>query len=76
MGWDLNWLGLSWLRVLNAAKVEELVVLLLVEALSKLINASDSELSAECLNNAFGFNLITSQIVVSNEVLAWLLDCE
>jgi hypothetical protein len=74
--WDLDWLRFSWLRVLNAAKVEELVILLLVEALSKLINTSDSELSAESFNNAFGFNLITSQVVISDEVLTWLLDCE
>ena len=72
----MDWLGFSWLRVLNATKVKELVILLFVEALSKLINASDSELSAESLNNAFGFNLITSQVVISDEVLTWLLDCE
>ena len=73
---DLNWLGLSWLGILNASKIEEFVVLLLEELLSELIDSSDSELSSECFNHTLWLNFITSEVVVSNKVLAWLFHSE
>lgn len=76
MGRNLNGLGLTRLGVLDLTEVEKLVVLLLIEVLSELINSSDSELTTEGVDGSLGLNLIASKIVISNEVLAWLVDCK
>lgn len=76
VGRDLHGLGLAGLGVLNLTQVKELVVLLLVEVLGELVDSSDSELSAECVDGALGLDLVAGEVVVSNEVLAWLVHCE
>lgn len=76
VGWNLNWLWFSWLGVLNLTKIEELVVFLLIEILGELIDTSDSENSSECFNATFWFEFIAGPIVITDEVLAWLIDCE
>jgi hypothetical protein len=76
VGWNLDWLWLTRLRVLNSSEIEELIVLLLIELLSELVNSSDSELATKGIDCSLGFDFITSQIIVSNEILTWLVDCK
>ena len=73
---NLNWLWLPWLRILDSSEVEELIEFLLIELLSELINSCNSELSSEGVDSSLGLNLVAGQVVVTDEVLTGLVDCE
>jgi hypothetical protein len=76
VGWDLDGLRLSWLRILYLTEVEELVVFCLVEVLCELVYSCDSELPSECLDHTAWFDFITGKIIVSDKVLTGLVHCE
>lgn len=73
---DLDGLGLSRLRELNLSKFKMLAVLRLVEILSELVHSVDSEYSTKCIDDTSWLNFITSQVIISDKVLSWLVDCE
>ena len=76
VGRDKERLWLTRLGVFNTTNVEELVVLFFIELACEFIHSCYSEHSAKSINSSLGLNLITSKVVVTNEVLAWLIDCE
>ena len=53
-----------------------LAVLRLVEILSKLVYSVDSEHSSEGIDDAAWLNFIACQVIISNEVLTWLIYCK
>ena len=76
VGRDKERLWLTRLGVFNTTNVEELVVLFFIELACEFIHSCYSEHSTKSINSSLGFNLITSKVVVTNEVLTWLIDCE
>lgn len=76
VGWNLKGLRISGFRILNISNFEMLSVLGLIEVLCELVNALDSELSPESINNTTSFYFIASHVVVSNKVLSWLINSE
>lgn len=76
VGRDLDGLGLSGLGLLDASDFEVLSLLSLVESLSEFVDSLDSEDSSEGVNDSAGLNLVPCQVVVADEVLAWLVHSE
>jgi hypothetical protein len=76
VGRNLDGLWLSGLGEFNISNLEVLAVLGLIEIMSELIYTVNSELSAECIDNATSFDFITCQVVIANEVLTWLIHCK
>lgn len=62
----------GWL--LNAAKIEVSIVFGFIELLSVFIDTLNSHDMSIDVDGLFGENLITSQVVVTNEGLTGLLD--
>jgi hypothetical protein len=62
--------------VLNATDFKVLAILLLVVGMSEGVNSSYSESSTEGINDTAWLNLITGKVVVTNEVLSWLVHIE
>lgn len=73
VGWVLNGSGRLRLGELHRAERELISVPLLVEALRALIDALDDEDAAVGIDVRLGSDLVASQVVVADEVLAWLV---
>lgn len=68
--------SLCWVWVLDVAQWEIVTVLAHVPSLCELVDALDGEDSAVGVNVAGWGDLIGSQVVVTDEVLAWLVHVE
>ena len=73
VGWVLNLAGRGRLCELNLAQWELGSVTLLVESLGRLIDTLDDEGAAIGVDVGLRSDLIASQVVVTDEVLAWLV---
>ena len=73
VGWVLNLAGRGRLWELNLAQWELGSVTLLVESLGGLIDTLDDEGAAIGVDVGLRSDLIASQVVVTDEVLAWLV---
>ena len=74
--WNYNW-GLLWdSGVLDLADGEVVPVFFCVKVLSKLVYSRDLIFAAESTDGTTWVDLVTSQVVVANEVLAWLIHVE
>ncbi len=71
---NLQRLWLTRFGVLNSTYIEELVVLLNIEIMGELVYSSYSENTTESINGSFRFDLVASEIVISNKVLTWLVN--
>jgi hypothetical protein len=74
VGWDQQRLWFTWLGELNFSNFEMLLILGFIEILSELINTINTELATECVNDTTWNDLITSKVVVSNEILSRLIN--
>jgi hypothetical protein len=73
MGRDDEWDLLRERRLFNLADWEVIAVLALVEVLGEAVDTGDLIVAAEGANASAWVNFIASQVVVTNEVLAWLV---
>lgn len=71
---DDKGLGLSGLGVFNLAKLKESLELFSVVLLSEIINSLNSKDSAKSRNSSARSDFVTGQVIVSDEVLTWLIN--
>jgi len=76
VGWDHESLLLRDRWLLDLADWELVTVLHSVEVLSEFIDASDLVDSAEGVDDTSWVDLIAGEVVITNEVLAWLVHIE
>jgi hypothetical protein len=75
--WRNNqWLRFAWLWELNTTQLKVLPKLGLHILLSELIHTRYSEFSPVGIDNSTGLDLITSQVVITDVVLTWLVHGE
>ena len=76
IGWS-DWLhGLSWLLELHLAERELVAILLSVVLLGEGVDTADHVDAAVGVDVGGWGDLVASQVVVTDEVLAWLVDIE
>ncbi len=74
VGWVLNLRRSLRLRELHLAERELISVALEIEALRGLVDTLNDEDAAVGVDVRLGRDLVASQVVVANKVLAWLVD--
>ena len=74
--WNLDNDGISWLNWHDVTQWEVLSISLEVIVLGEFVDTLDLEASAISYQVSFEINLITSQIMIANELLSWLIHIE
>lgn len=76
VGWDQHRLCFSWSRKIYLTNLEMHVVIALVELLCEDVNALYPEDLSKSIELTSWTDLIASDVVITDESLAWLIDSE